>query len=44
MHDLLPLMIVPLMVWCAVWVYLYTLDGKVKALKREIGRDTKDDQ
>jgi len=44
MDELLPLMIVPLMVWCAVWVYLYTLDAKVKALKQELGRDKKADQ
>jgi len=33
MSNLVPLMLVPLIVWVAVWAYLYTLDGKVKRLE-----------
>lgn len=38
MLTLLPLMIVPLLVWIAVWAYLWTLDNKVKRLQREIAQ------
>lgn len=37
-HALLPLMLVPLIVWICVWGYLWNLDGKVKRLKEEMGR------
>lgn len=38
MHNLLPLMLVPLIVWICVWAYLWNLDGKIKRLKEEMGR------
>jgi CcmD family protein len=38
MQSLLPLMLVPLLVWVAVWGYLWTLDGKVKRLQQEMQR------
>ncbi len=38
MHDLLPLMIVPLLIWAAVWGYLWRLDGKVKRLEQDLMR------
>jgi CcmD family protein len=42
MHDLLPLMIVPLLIWIAVWGYLWTLDRKVKRLECEMARQDED--
>ncbi len=38
MTQLLPLMLVPLLIWVAVWVYLWRLDGKVKRLQQELAR------
>ena len=38
MQSLLPLMLVPLLIWVAVWGYLWNLDGKVKRLEREMQR------
>ncbi len=38
MQTLLPLMLVPLIVWICVWAYLWNLDGKVKRLKEEMRR------
>ncbi len=38
MPPLLPLMLVPLLVWAAVWGYLWNLDGKVKRLEEEMRR------
>ncbi len=38
MQPLLPLMLVPLLVWVAVWCYLWNLDGKVKHLEEEMRR------
>lgn len=38
MQSLLPLMLVPLLVWVAVWAYLWNLDGKVKRLQNEMRR------
>ena len=42
MQTMLPLMLVPLIVWVAVWGYLWRLDAKVKHLQREIARDEDD--
>lgn len=36
MSEMIPLMLVPLLVWVAVWAYLWTLDGRVKRLEREL--------
>ena len=46
MMTLLPLMTVPLLVWVAVWTYLWNLDGKVKRLQQEVVRvrDSRNDQ
>ena len=38
MQALLPLMLVPLLIWVAVWSYLWNLDGKVKRLQSEMRR------
>ena len=38
MQALLPLMLVPLLIWVAVWAYLWNLDGKVKRLQTEMRR------
>ena len=38
MSQLLPLMLVPLLVWIAVWGYLWNLDNKVKRLERDLTR------
>ena len=38
MSALLPLMLVPLLVWVAVWGYLWNLDTKVKRLEAEMRR------
>ncbi len=38
MQSLVPLMLVPLLVWVAVWGYLWSLDAKVKRLTREVQR------
>ena len=37
-HTLLPLMLVPLIVWICVWAYLWNLDGKVSRLEEEMRR------
>ena len=37
-HALLPLMLVPLIVWICVWAYLWNLDGKIKRLKEDMQR------
>ena len=36
MSALLPLMLVPLIIWIAVWAYLWSLDAKVGRLEREM--------
>ena len=41
--QLLPLMLVPLLVWVAVWVYLMSLGSKVKRLERELVRREEED-
>jgi CcmD family protein len=38
MQSLVPLMLVPLLVWVAVWGYLWNLDGKVRRLQNEMRR------
>ena len=38
MQPLVPLMLVPLLIWVAVWGYLWSLDGKVKRLQDEMRR------
>lgn len=38
MTHMIPLMIVPLLVWVAVWAYLTSLDSKVKKLEREVAK------
>lgn len=38
-------MLVPLLVWIAVWAYLWTLDNKVKRLQNELARlERRDDE
>jgi CcmD family protein len=36
MHSLVSLMLVPLLVWIAVWAYLWNLDAKVRRLQEEM--------
>ena len=36
--SMVPLMLVPLIVWIAVWFYLWNLDKKVTSLQRELAR------
>ena len=38
MSALVPLMLVPLIIWIAVWAYLWSLDTKVRRLEREMHR------
>lgn len=38
MQSLVPLMLVPVIIWLFVWAYLWTLDGKVRRLKDEMRR------
>ncbi len=38
MHSLVPLMLVPLLVWISVWAYLWNLDAKVRRLQGEMQR------
>ncbi len=38
MHSLVPLMLVPLLIFVGFWAYLCNLDGKVRRLKDEISR------
>jgi hypothetical protein len=38
MTALLPLMLVPLLVWIAVWSYLRMLDSKVRNLRQDLAR------
>ena len=43
MQSMIPLMLVPLLVWVAVWGYMWTLDRKVRALAAEVdARDTEE--
>ena len=35
---MIPLMLVPLLVWLAVWGYMWALDRKVRALTDELDR------
>lgn len=45
MSEMIPLMLVPLLVWVVVWCYLWTLDNKVKRLEREMrGVETADEE
>lgn len=43
MQSLVPLMLVPLLVWIAVWAYLWNIDSKVKRLEREVALLTNED-
>ena len=37
MHtEMVPLMLVPLIIWISVWGYLWTLDNKIKSLERQM--------
>ncbi|GEM_PF-1225236 len=38
MQSLVPLMLVPLLIFVGFWAYLWNLDGKVRRLNDEIGR------
>lgn len=38
MQGMIPLMVVPLLVWLAVWGYLWTLDMKVRKLAADVER------
>lgn len=38
MQSLFSLMLVPLLIWVAVWGYLWNLDSKVKRLQKEMQR------
>ena len=42
MSSMLPLMLVPLVVWVAVWANLWRLDARAKELQRQIARDEDD--
>ena len=35
MSQMIPLMLVPLLVWGAVWFYMWNLDGRVKRLEEQ---------
>lgn len=38
MPSLIPLMLVPLLIFVGFWTYLWNLDGKVKRLEEEMRR------
>ena len=38
MQSLVPLMLVPLLIFVGFWAYLWNLDGKVKRLNEEMSR------
>lgn len=38
MQALIPLMLVPLLIFIGFWTYLWNLDGKVKRLEQELRR------
>ena len=38
MPSLVPLMLVPLLIFAGFWAYLWNLDGKVKRLEEEMRR------
>lgn len=38
MQTLVPLMLVPLLIFVGFWAYLWNLDGKVRRLKDEMSR------
>jgi len=38
MQSLVPLMLVPVLIFVGFWAYLWNLDGKVKRLKDEMRR------
>lgn len=43
MPSLLPLMLVPLLIFVGFWAYLWNLDGKVKRLSEEMRRLEEED-
>ena len=38
MASLLPLMLVPMLIFVGFWAYLWNLDGKVKRLEEDVRR------
>ncbi len=38
MSSLLPLMLVPVLIFAGFWVYLWNLDSKVRRLQEEVRR------
>ncbi len=38
MSSLLPLMLVPVLIFTGFWAYLWNLDGKVRRLQEEVRR------
>ena len=43
MQSMIPLMLVPLIVWVAVWGYMWTLDRKVRSLAADVARQETED-
>ena len=44
MSSLLPLMLVPTLIFAGFWAYLWNLDGKVKRLQEEVRRLDESDE
>ncbi len=44
MSSLLPLMLVPVLIFSGFWAYLWNLDGKVKRLQEEVRRLDESDE
>ena len=45
MPSLIPLMLVPMLIFVGFWAYLWNLDGKVKRLEEDVRRiDEADEQ
>ena len=42
MPSMIPLMLVPLVIWVAVWANLWRLDARARQLQREAARDEDD--
>ncbi|BDI32293.1 hypothetical protein CCAX7_43440 [Capsulimonas corticalis] len=40
---MVPLMLVPLIIWISVWGYLWTMDKKIKSLERQMALRAEDE-
>ena len=41
--KMIPLMLVPLIIWISVWAYLWAMDNKIKSLQRQVALRPEDE-